>query len=28
MLGAAVILGISYKLRNRTRQGEPPAAHE
>jgi hypothetical protein len=27
MFGVAAILGISYRLRNRTR-GEEPAAHE
>lgn len=27
MFGAAVVLGLSYQLRNRTRQGEPPRAH-
>jgi len=28
MLGAAIVLGVSYKFRNRTRQGEEPAARE
>jgi len=28
MLGAALILGASYKLRNRTRAGEPAGGHE